>query len=119
MQKMVWIIVFQLLAATVGAQYKEFPKLQKLFDAGKYDKCIKKAEKYAKNEKKELIPQVYLMKSWLAIGEDQSHKQNKIAVGFNSPQFYGKAGTAYLHPSLNLERGNYETSSQKPLFGVS
>lgn len=80
MQKMVWIIVFQLLAATVGAQYKEFPKLQKLFDAGKYDKCIKKAEKYAKNEKKELIPQVYLMKSWLAIGEDQSHKQNKIAV---------------------------------------
>lgn len=80
MQKMVWIIIFQLLAATVGAQYKEFPKLQKLFDAGKYDKCIKKAEKYAKNDKKELVPQVYLMKSWLAIDEDVSHKYNKTAI---------------------------------------
>lgn len=80
MHKMVWIIIFNILATTVGAQYKEFPKLQNLFDAGKYDKCIKKAEKYAKSEKKELLPHVYIMKSWLAIDDDSEHKNNKNAV---------------------------------------
>jgi tetratricopeptide (TPR) repeat protein len=78
MSKMVWIILLQMLWAQLNAQYKEYPKLQKLYDAGKYEKCIKKAEGYSKNESKEPLPYLYAMKSWLAIADNDD--ENKSAV---------------------------------------
>lgn len=80
MSKMVWIVLLQLLLSTAQAQYKQYPKLQKLFEANKYDKCIKKAEKYAKEDSKEPIPNLYLMKCWLAIDEDDNHDKQKSAI---------------------------------------
>lgn len=81
MRYMVWIIILQLLANTLNAQYNNYPKLVKLFDAEKYDKCIKKAEKYADKDRKELIPQVYLMKCWLKIADDPEHEYQRRAIG--------------------------------------
>jgi hypothetical protein len=78
MSKMVWIILLQMLWGALNAQYKEYPKLQKLFDAGKYEKCIKKAESYSKKESKEPLPYLYAMKSWLAIADNDDENRSAI-----------------------------------------
>ncbi len=80
MRIMVWLILLQFVAGAIHAQYKEYPKLEKLFAAEKYDKCIAKAEKYSKKNRKELVPHVFVMKSWLKISEDFNHKAYKRAV---------------------------------------
>lgn len=80
MRTMIWLILFQFISGAINAQYKEFPKLEKLFASEKYDKCISKAEKYAKKNKKELVPYAYILKSWLKISEDPNHKDNKRAI---------------------------------------
>lgn len=82
MNKMVWCILLQLVWGALQAQYKEFPRLQKLFDAGKYDKCIDKATGYAKDKEnsKEPMLYIYIMKSWLEIAAQPDHEDNKNAV---------------------------------------
>lgn len=80
MRTMLWLILFQFLSGALSAQYKEFPKLEKLFVSENYDKCISKAEKYSKKNKKELVPYVYILKSWLKISEDPNHEDNKRAI---------------------------------------
>lgn len=80
MRIMLWLILLQFFVGTLNAQYKEFPKLEKLFNSEKYDKCISKAEKYAKKNKKELVPYAYILKSWLKISEDPNHEDNKRAI---------------------------------------
>ncbi len=80
MRTMIWLVLFQFIAGAMNAQYKDYPKLEKLFLAEKYNKCISKAGKYAKKNRKELIPQVYIMKSWLKISEDYNHKAYKRAI---------------------------------------
>lgn len=80
MRTMIWLILFQFLAGVLNAQYKEFPKLEELFNSENYDKCISKAEKYSKKNKKELVPYVYMLKSWLEISEDPNHESYKRAI---------------------------------------
>lgn len=80
MRTMIWLVLFQFVTGAVSAQYQDFPKLEKLFTAEKYDKCISKAEKYFKKNRKELVPQVYIMKSWLKISEDYNHESYRRAI---------------------------------------
>lgn len=80
MNKIAGLIVFQLFYSLLFGQYKEFPKLQQLYESEKYDKCIEKAEGYAEDNPKEPLPYLYMMKCWLAIDEQPEHEEHKKAI---------------------------------------
>src|SRR5215212_3680742 len=80
MMKLVWLITLFITSLFVNAQEGDYPKLQKLFEAGKYDKCIDKAEKYAKDNSKDPVPHLYIMRCWLAIDEDPGHEKTNSAL---------------------------------------
>ena len=57
--KVLAIFLFLLLNISVFGQFKEYDKLDKLFNEKQYEKCIDLALKYSKKEPKELMPVLY------------------------------------------------------------
>lgn len=78
--KLVWLIILFITGPALHAQGENFTKLQKLYQAGKYDKCLKKAEKLAKKDSKDPVPHLFMMLSWLAIDEDPGHEKTNSAL---------------------------------------
>ncbi len=67
-------------AFCLKAQYKPFPKLEKLFEVTDYDQCLEKAEAYITADSKEIYPYIWQMRCYLAISNLDNHPLKKNAL---------------------------------------
>ena len=72
------------------AQYKEYNKLDELFNTAKFDKCIEQALKYNIKESGELMPVLFCSKSYFELFTT-SH------IGRSSPDFTLKTAVVFYH----------------------
>ncbi len=73
-----WLLLCYVINGS--AQYTEFPKLESLFNASKYDKCIEKASEEVVANSKELYPYYWLIKCYIAVDELDEHPLKKSAI---------------------------------------
>ncbi len=74
------ILLMLFLVNGLYAQYKPFPKLEKLYQAKKYDECINKANEEIGDNADEIYPLIWQMRCYIAIEDLQEHKLKKMAV---------------------------------------
>ncbi len=87
-----FLLLFIGIYSFTSAQYKEFSKLNELFDAAQFDKCLEQALKYNKKESGELIPVMFCSKSYFELfnAADEKGKMNHLK---NSLKFAAKIKT--------------------------
>ncbi len=63
------LLLFSLFNSIVMAQYDQFHKLEELYEAGEYQNCIDKAEKYSEKDKKQALPYYYSALSYFEMAK--------------------------------------------------
>ncbi|MES2618201.1 MAG: CAP domain-containing protein [Bacteroidota bacterium] len=80
MLKPLLIASFFLFAIKGFSQYKLFPKLEELYNEGKYDKCLEKTQDEIKAMPTEVYPYLWEMRCYIAIDELSNHPLKKNAI---------------------------------------
>lgn len=82
------LLILSLLLVTIKGftQYKAFPKLEELYNAGKYDKCLEKIQDEIKSSPAEVYPYLWEMRCYIAIDDLDAHilKKNAITKALNT-----------------------------------
>ncbi|MFN8257867.1 MAG: toxin-antitoxin system YwqK family antitoxin [Bacteroidales bacterium] len=86
------LLAFVFIEGLVNAQLKEYKKLEELYSAAQFEKCIEQALKNNKSEPSELMPVVYLSKSYFDLYKAANEK-DKLNHLKNSLKYAGKIKT--------------------------
>lgn len=87
------LLLALLVAVNINAQFKEYQKLEDLFDQKQFEKCITLALKYNKKDSKEPIPIIYYAKANFELYKNADDK-NKLSYLKNSLRFANKIDRA-------------------------
>jgi len=85
-----YIVIALIFSSTLTAQNKEFKKLQSYFDKQDYENCIESAQKTIKKNPKEILPPMYVSRSYFELFKisDDKSKGKKLR---NSLKYAAKA----------------------------
>ena len=99
MKKLILISAFLISLSSVFAQNKHLGKIAKLYESGKYEKCINKAKDYISKDKNDAGPYFYIFLSYMK--EYEEYKDN----------FSVKSAAKNLHKGL--EKDNSKSYTEK------
>ncbi len=107
---------------TLKAQYEPFPKLEKLFEAAEYDKCLEKAEAEIKENSKEIYPYIWQMRCYIAINDLDNYalKKNALTKALNvAIRIKNKDKSGELSNEVKQDFENIQTKLIEKLSGYS
>jgi len=88
--RILYIAIALMFSSAVTAQNKEFKKLQSYFDKQDYEKCIESAQKTIKKNPKEVLPSMYVSRSYFELFKTADDKSRAKKLR-NSLKYAAKA----------------------------